>query len=184
MTELSPFAATLPTTDYFELDSELVGDRLAIWVTKPVNYTDSRGPYPVLYTTDGNASAALLAPYVEQLAYDVIESWVPFVHVAVGYPPEGATSWLTRRTRELVPPGELPSESVLANVHDDAEAAGWTAEEEQAYRESIMNGGRADNFLAFLEQELRPVVEQRYNVRTDAAGLFGYSGSSYVWWGR
>lgn len=34
---------------------------------------------------------------------------------------------------------------------------------------------RADLFLTFIEDELHPVISERYRVRSDGVGLFGYS---------
>lgn len=175
MTTSPALSATLPGTDYFEISSDLVGDTFGIWVTRPAGHEEGGPALPVVYTTDGNASAALLAPLQGLLVYDLLESWRPFVHVAVGYPPESAGGWVTTRTRDLVPPGERPSETVIADVRKDAEAAGWSAEEEAGYLAAILDGGRADRFLAFLSEELRPEIGRRYRVSEQDTGLFGFS---------
>jgi uncharacterized protein len=170
-----PLAVTLPGTDYFELDSAHVGDRFAIWVTKPVDY--DRGAdvrFPAIYVTDGNVSAAMLAPYAEHTAFDLIGAFQPYVQVTVGYPPEKAADWLTLRNRDLVPADEPAPPSMIAAVAADAQTAGWTLQEHDEYIRSI-HEGRAAQFLTFLEEELRPVVDERYRIDPAGSGLFGYS---------
>ena len=170
-----PLAVTLPLTDYFELDSAHVGARLAIWVTRPVSYeADGDTRYPAIYVTDGNVAAAMLAPYGQHTAFELITAFQPYLQVTVGYPPDQAPEWLTLRTRDLVPDGEPAPQSIIDAVAVDAETAGWTQEEHDEYIRSIQNG-RAAEFLAFFEDELRPVIEDRYRVLDGATGLFGYS---------
>lgn len=73
-----PLAVTLPSTEYFEIDSASAGDRFAVWVTRPVDY-DRGGEacYPAIYVTDGNVSAAMLSPYAEHTAFDLIGAFQP-----------------------------------------------------------------------------------------------------------
>lgn len=170
-----PLAVTLPRTDYFELDSANVGDRFAIWVTTPVDYDrDQDVRFPAIYVTDGNVAAAMLAPYAEHTAFDLISGFQPYLQVTVGYPPAKAAAWLTLRNRDLVPAGEPAPPSMIAAVAADAETAGWTQEEHDEYIRSI-HDGRAGQFLAFLEDELRPVIADQYRIQPEATGLFGYS---------
>lgn len=176
MTDIHPpLAVTIPDTDYFELDSSRVGGRFAIWVTRPVDY-DSSGEtrYPVVYVTDGNVAAAMLAPYAGHVAFELITAFQPYMQVTVGYPPDQAAEWLTLRTRDLVPDDEPAPQSIIDAVAADAETAGWTQEEQDEYIRSIQSGHAAE-FLAFFEDELRPVIEERYRVLDGATGLFGYS---------
>ena len=170
-----PLAVTLPRTDYFELDSEHAGDRFAVWVTRPVDYerrADAR--FPAIYVTDGNVGAAMLSPYSEHTAFDLISGWQQYLQVTVGYPPDQAADWLTLRNRDLVPAGEPAPPSMIAAVAADAETAGWTQEEHDEYIRSI-HEGRAAQFLAFLEEELHPVIDGMYRTDPEATGLFGYS---------
>ena len=170
-----PLAVTLPRTDYFELDSANVGGRFAVWVTTPVYYDrDPDARFPAIYVTDGNVSAAMLAPYVEHTAFDLIGAFQPYLQVTVGYPPDQAADWLTLRNRDLVPADEPAPPSMIAAVAADAETAGWTQAEHDEYIRSI-HEGRAEQFLAFLTDELRPVIDGRYRVDPASSGLFGYS---------
>ncbi|HEY2288222.1 MAG TPA: alpha/beta hydrolase-fold protein [Streptosporangiaceae bacterium] len=175
MPELQPsLAVTLARTDYFELDSSHVGGRFAIWVTRPVGYAGGETRYPAVYVTDGNVAAAMLAPYAEHTAFDLISAFQPYLQVTVGYTAAEAPDWLTLRNRDLVPADEPAPPSMIAAVAADAQTAGWTQEEHDEYIWRIHNG-RAAQFLAFLEEELRPVIKDRYRVLDGATGLFGYS---------
>jgi uncharacterized protein len=180
MTDIQPdihpaLTVTIPNTEYFELDSSHVGGRFAIWVTRPVGYDESGDTrYPAVYVTDGNVAAALLAPQVELTAFELITAFQPYLQITVGYPPDQAADWLTVRTRDLIPAGEPVPQSIIDSVAADAETAGWTQEEQDEYIRSIQSG-RAAEFLAFLEDELRPVIEERYRVLEGTTGLFGYS---------
>ena len=169
-----PLAVTLPRTDYFELDSVHAGDRFAIWVTKPVDYDRGDTRFPAIYVTDGNVGAAMLSPYSEHTAFDLISGFQKYLQVTVGYPPDKAEEWVTLRCRDLVPADEPAPPSVIAAVAADAETAGWTQAEQDEYIRSISEG-KAAQFLAFLEEELRPVIDAEYRTDPEAAGLFGYS---------
>lgn len=170
-----PLAVTLADTDYFELDSARVGGRFAVWVTRPVYYDrDAGARFPAIYVTDGNVAAAMLAPYAGHTAFDLIGAFQPYLQVTIGYPPAEAPDWLMLRNRDLVPADEPAPPSVIAAVAADAETAGWTQQEHDDYIRMI-HSGRAAQFLAFLETELRPVIEERYRVLDGATGLFGYS---------
>jgi predicted alpha/beta superfamily hydrolase len=67
-----PFSATLPCTRYFEIDSERVGSRFAVWVTIPTKYgIDTDRYYPAIYTLDGNVTVPQTALF-HMLEFDPI----------------------------------------------------------------------------------------------------------------
>jgi predicted alpha/beta superfamily hydrolase len=166
---------SIPNTDYFELQSAHVGDTFGVWVTRPVEYDTQPGvSYPVLYLLDGNLTSLVLAPYVEWRSYDLIDATTPFIAVSIGYLGTTTQTWLTKRTRDLVPNGEPLSAAALRSLRTHPAFASWTKEERDDYHASV-GGGHADRFLACLEQELMPAIEQRYPVDRGRAGLWGYS---------
>jgi uncharacterized protein len=165
----------IANTDYYEFESAAVGGRFGVWVTRPVGYDANRAePYPAVYVLDGNMTAPMCGPYVEWFGYDVIDTFTPFVTVAIGYTGADARDWLTLRARDLVPADEPVNESVLAGLQQHPAFADWTQEERDQYLERI-RGGYADRFLAFCESELAPYIEQRYRVGGGRTGLWGYS---------
>ena len=92
----------------------------------------------------------------------------------MGCPPEKAGDWLTPAQPRLVPADSPRRPAWIAAVAADAETAGSTQAEHDEYLRSI-HEGRAAQFLAFLEDELRPAVDERYRIDPDGCGHFGYS---------
>src|SRR5262249_58146992 len=85
-----------------------------------------------------------------------------------------AADWRPLRTGDLARADEPAPPSMIEAVAADAETAGWTQEEHDEYIRSI-HEGRAAQFLAFLEEELRPVIDEHYRTDPAGTGLFGYS---------
>lgn len=175
-TQMPPVGASvpIPNTDYFEIESKHASASFAVWVTRPYGYEIGNTKYPAIYVTDGNSGAALFGPHSEANALDQVSLFQPYLLINVGYFGQDAHNALTLRNRDLVPPAEPVSEGMAEAVAEDARLGGWTEEEHAEYLRSISDG-HADKFLAFLEEELRPVIESRYRVSDEAAGLFGYS---------
>jgi predicted alpha/beta superfamily hydrolase len=170
-----PHWAMLPNTQLFEVDSAIVGARFAVWVTTPPLYgREGDRTYPVLYTPDGNGAAPMTAPRIQLLRSDPINPIEPFVQVCVGYAGEDAERTLAVRARDLLPPGEaLPGgidQSMAAVVQmgilDQAGADLYL---------SYLRNPAADKFLAFLTEELHPLIAERWRISGENAGLFGYS---------
>ena len=165
------------TGPYFEVESTSVGARYAISVALPAGYDPGDGPYPVLYVADGN----ILGPLSSGVTFAMFlrESIVrcrPFVQVNIGYPPEDAAQMLVIRNRDLVPPGEpiapelYPYIAAYLGIDRGLAPQGYV----DAFFESAANG-HGDNFLAFIEHELHPRIEEQFNVDRDDIGFFGYS---------
>ncbi|HET7121385.1 MAG TPA: alpha/beta hydrolase-fold protein [Solirubrobacterales bacterium] len=168
-------AVSLPNTDYLEIESAHVGATFAVWVTRPVGYESAGSArYPAIYATDGNWLAGLLSPLAELTAFDRLEEFPPYLQVTVGYVPADLTQWHLLRVRDLIPPGEPLSASTSEAIAAEVESAGLSAAERKGVLE-IFENTRADRFLRFLEEELRPQIEDRYRVEPGSAGLFGFS---------
>lgn len=170
-----PLSAMLPNTRYFEIDSVKAGARYAVWVVTPPNYdreTDLR--YPAIYMPDGNSSAPETIPRDELLRSDPIYPIEPFIHVCVGYAGADVARSLAVRARDLLPPTEPPppgleqgmAATVKTGIIDEAGA--------ELYIHNLRNPA-GDKFLAFLTDELHPLIAARYRLAEDNAGLFGYS---------
>jgi predicted alpha/beta superfamily hydrolase len=169
-------SAILPATRYFEVESELVGARFAVWVTTPTRFEPAGGRrYPAIYQPDGNMAAPMFAPAAALLSSDPICPIEPFIQVCVGYTGDDAERTLAVRARDLLPPGEALTEGtdetsmaqlVELGVIDEAAA--------RLYLHNLRNPA-ADRFLAFLAEELHPAIAAEYPVDEDALGLYGYS---------
>jgi uncharacterized protein len=162
-------------TDYFEIYSAHVGDNFGISVSIPLKYaSEGDESYPLLYATDGNTNGPLMeAGRVRLTGFDAVRPVQQYIQVNIGYTAEQAPRHLILRNRDLIPPGEGMPDFFPSHVRrrfgpDAPESA------VEAHIAQYMNS-RADNFLAFIEDELHREICRRYRVRGDEVGLFGYS---------
>ena len=165
----------LPNTDYFELDSSHVGGRFAIWVTRPVGYDAERRhqlPGGLCHRRKRRGGHAGASGGAHGVRADYGLPAVPADHRRLSARPGGGLADAAHQGPGSG--GEPAPQSIIDSVAADAETAGWTQEEQDEYIRSIQSG-RAAEFLAFFEDELRPVIEERYRVLEGATGLFGYS---------
>lgn len=171
-------AAMLSNTRYFEVDSAHVGARFAIWVTTPRAYdSEPSKHYPAIYLPDGNSAAPFTIPAHDALDSDPIHPIQPFVQICVGYAGDEATRQLAVRARDLLPPGEpLPTslEQLKLSMAAIVKAGLLDQTGADLYFHNLLNPA-AEKFLAFLTEELHPLIAERYRVTTDRTGLFGYS---------
>ena len=147
-------------SESFVIDSEAVGDRLAVGVSEPdaqmlelIGGTAELPPPDLVYVLDGSWALATAAFIARLQLVDLVKpGFPPLVMVGVDYPEDQPNA----RTRDythtdLATPlqaGELPPEQTI---------------------------GGADNFLRFLEEELDPLIRARYNVSDRPAGILGDS---------
>lgn len=168
-------SSILPFTRYFELYSNYVRARFAIWVTVPPDYAtypDRR--YPVIYLMDGNVAVPQIALY-QLLTLDPIYPIHPFIHVGVGYVGEEAHYPLAFRARDLLPPGEhIPTGISEASMQRLVELGILDAVGVKLYLHHLHHPA-GDQFYAFLSEELHPRLVETYRIETHTAGLFGYS---------
>jgi hypothetical protein len=170
-----PLSATLPHTRYFEVDSRHVGARFAVWVTTPPTYgAEPERRYPAIYQPDGNLSAPLTVPMHLMLQYDPIHPILPFIEVCVGYAGKDAGRMLAVRARDLLPPKEVLPEGIEVAIPALIQTGLLDQATAELYIHNLRNPA-ADRFLAFLAEELHPLIAGEYRVELDEAGLFGYS---------
>jgi predicted alpha/beta superfamily hydrolase len=175
MTTSNVQPSLVPDTDYFEIESQAVGARFAIWVTRPMTYANNPNQrYPAVYVTDGNAALGLTAPYTNLCASDLITPIKPYIQVSVGYTVADLPNAQILRHRDLVPPGEPVSRDMTTAAEQLVTDGTLTREQAETFLSSLANT-RADNFLQFLETELHPRITRDYPVHPNTAALFGYS---------
>ncbi len=168
-------AAILPATRYFEIDSARAGARYAIWVTTPTGYDrDSSTRYPVIYQPDGNWAAPRTVADLAYLPSDAINPIVPFIQVCVGYAGDDVRNMLAVRARDLLPPGDPMPDGLEAGLQQEVEQGLYDRAGADLYLHNLRNPA-GDKFLAFLTDELHPLLAQRYRFKDGDAGLFGYS---------
>ena len=186
MTELeaveASLATVLPTTRYYEVESERVGTRFAIWVTLPLRYDqepDRR--YPVVYQPDGNKAAPTTVNTL--LVDDPIHPIEPFIQIQVGYTGIDARRMLAVRARDLLPPAEPLDASTDEESMAKLVESGMLNEADAAYYLHNLRNPAGDQFLAFLTDELHPVIAQTFRVDDQRIGLHGYSyGGLFASW--
>jgi hypothetical protein len=168
-----PLFVSILNTEYFEIESTIVGARFAVWVTTPPGYgADPNRAYPAIYMPDGNLATALTAPI--NFMEDIIEPKLPYVQVSVGYTMNDMANIMVLRNRDLLPPGE-PINPATGPMIDQMVAAGSMTAEQGAFMMASLQNTRADAFLSFLTDELHPQIAAKYKIDETACGLFGFS---------
>lgn len=143
----------LPHTEQRDLHSRHTERDYRIFVSRPSG-EPPEGGFPVLYVLDGNALFPTLAIQAQALAArpdPALRNRV--LVVGIGYPGDGLYDFAAR------------AEDYTPLAEDRQQLPG---------REPRPHGG-AEPFLAFIETELKPLIEARYPVDTGRQTLFGHS---------
>lgn len=167
-TEASPFGQTALSTgtaaDIFPATATQSGAtyRIRVAVTPaPAGDTGEATPataLPVIYLLDADAHFDLVVEMVK-----VLQGWgdlPPLVIVGVGYPVDSFFETIPLRLRDYAPVSDAPHEELVRKIM----GAGVTVQ-----------GGGADAFAAFFEEDLKPLIAQRYPVDPADQALFGHS---------
>jgi predicted alpha/beta superfamily hydrolase len=148
-------------SDSFLLESKAVGDTFAVGVVPPERTIIDRGnvhddgSYRLVYVLDGAWALALAAGIAMLQLVDLVRpGFQPLLLVGVDYP-EGHANC---RSRDY--------------TMDDSV---WEAMRPTLESSPDTTPGGAPKFLAFLEEELDPVIRSRYPVKDEPAGILGDS---------
>jgi len=150
--------ATVPRSEVHTLSSEVRGRDYRISVAFPMSYGETDADYPVLYTLDADLGYALGPTILGTLALggEVEEAII----VGIGYGDVSVEDWQWLRGIDLTPTQDATYEEQIRQMAPDAQE---------------VLAGRANEFLRFLTEEVRPFVESRYRVAEEGNGLFGDS---------
>lgn len=152
---LGGYPAILPGTLAFDIQARSSGRPYVIQVAAPAGETPEQG-FPVVYVLDGNAIFPIFAQAQRLLAArPAVTGIVPAVIVGIGYPGEHA-----------YPPARHYDFTLAA---DQAELPANPAG--RAWPEQ----GGAEPFLEFLEDELKPLIEDHYAIDRGRQAIFGHS---------
>ena len=144
-------SVVLPQTEQRDIHSHNTGDDYRIFISQPQQPAPPGG-YPVLYVLDGNALFPMLAVQANaRESRPDPATRASVVVVGIGYPGDALYD-VDRRARDYTPPA-------LAANHE---------------RDDAHYGG-ADQFLAFVQTELKPLIEARYPIDPHRQTLFGHS---------
>ncbi|WP_406695280.1 alpha/beta hydrolase-fold protein [Singulisphaera sp. Ch08] len=142
---------TLPRTEQFDLRSK-AGLEYRIFVAGPTGEVPTSGS-PVIYLSDGNSNFPVLLNAARRLSRGA----QPAVVVGIGYPSEDGAVHRERRTVDL-------TSGTSAESANPRQRASLT----------LQSAGN-DQFLAFIEDELKPVIEQKHKIDRGRQTLFGHS---------
>lgn len=145
--------------EYFNMESQQVGDTFRIFVGKPATINPDSS-YPVIVALDGNAAFSSLLGTQRMLNQggEVPASFV----IGIGYPGNTLMQAMANRNRDYAPtaPGE-----------NEARALGGM----------VPAGGPA--FLNFIQRELMPLLAERYPVDVSNSTIQGISlGGLFAAW--
>jgi hypothetical protein len=156
----------IPRTEVFDVHSENADADFQIWVATPVAgmIPLPPGPRQVLVVLDANlffGTAVEMTRLMSQLYGEL----PPLLVVGIGYGTTVPSIQAELRARDFTP---------TADAGFEAMARAWPG----APTPTLPDGrrlGRAAEFLAFLIEEVKPFVEQRYDVAEEGSTLFGSS---------
>lgn len=141
----------IPKATQFELRSK-GGRDYRIYVAAPTGKAPQDG-FPVIYLTDGNTNFAVVQSAVQRLTLTDLSAVV----VGIGYPTDDLQEFYRLRAFDLTPP---TSPEWLKKVMPSVSAN--------------MTGGQ-NQFLSFIEDELKPLIEKNYSINRKRQTLFGHS---------
>lgn len=144
----------IPGTDCFEMRASQTGREYRIFVFAPSNPAPSAG-YPVIYSLDGNASFGSLAEAM-RLQSRHPRGIEPAVIVGIGYDSDEPIV----SDQRFYDYTELADPSVMRQRPDGSP---WP------------KTGGSEEFLSFIESELKPEIERRYTIDRGRQTLFGHS---------
>ena len=147
--------------EYFDIESKSVDETFRIFVAKPSPLVPDK-KYPVIYVLDGNLFFGTAMETVRNLSgagLGVGEIPMAFT-VAIGY--KDATNLLStfhKRWRDYTPNIGGVAEKMTKLMGGPSDIA----------------GGGAPDFLKFLKEELKPLMESKYSVDPNDATIAGVS---------
>lgn len=148
-------AFSLTRTEVFDLTTQR-GDVYRIFTAEPLADEPVDG-YPVMYVLDANANfGTVVEAYRRQSRGRPGRSPSPMVIIGIGYPTEEPYDF-KRRVYDLTPPASDE------NLPKRPGGRAWP------------KSGGADEFLSFMQNELKPLVEKRFRIDQSRQSIFGHS---------
>ena len=148
----------LHEAEYFDLKSKSVDETFRIFVAKPFPLEPDK-KYPVIYVLDGNGLFGMVMDSQRMMA---LGGEVPPAYIiGIGYAVDnGFMETMAKRWRDYTPTpgGELEA---ITKVSLDPTGT--------------VEGGGGSDFLKFLQEELKPLIESNYSVDPNDATIAGIS---------
>ncbi|MEJ2880551.1 alpha/beta hydrolase [Pedobacter sp. GR22-6] len=169
------FQTVFPQTRYFEIDSEVAGNRFSASVTVPAGYDQQNSEsFPIVYQIDANLYFPSTAPFHLATHGDVMSTLRPFILVSIGYSQEESHKWDWLRVRDLVPPGDVVPEIFYQTLDGSVQTGLISQDQSDVYR-AMFSKPAGDKYLSFLENELHPLLAQTFRIDQNDVGLWGFS---------
>ncbi|HEK9102300.1 TPA: alpha/beta hydrolase [Bacillus pseudomycoides] len=147
---------TISGAEQWKMYSKIGNREYQIYISKPKQPAPEHG-YPVIYVLDGNA---FFQTFQEAIKIQSVRAEktgvVPSIIVGVGYPIEG-TFAASERCYDFTP--SVPSKDALQKT----DGKPWP------------KSGGANEFLAFLQEELKPQIEKDFEIDRAKQTIFGHS---------
>ncbi len=158
-------SVSIPDTEVHALHSGSVGDDFELWIGRPqAGFTSIPvGPLRVLYLLDANLFFGT-AVEMTRLMHKLHGELAPLLVVGVAYATSDFMLQGALRTRDFTPSHDAGVAAMAASFPTSSDI-----------RRIEPRMGGADAFLGFLEHEVRPLIEQRFDVQPGGATLFGSS---------
>ncbi|GMR13941.1 MAG: alpha/beta hydrolase-fold protein [Gemmatimonadota bacterium] len=156
----------LPHTEVIEITSRHVGADFEIWVAMPQLNPRMPAPdaYSVLYVTDANLFFGT-AVEMTRLMHGLFGELPPILVVGIAYPSDDPAVLGEIRNRDFTPSEDARFEAMGKRLNP-------------AWKPLLPEGermGRANDFLLFIEEEVKPLIAGRYSVAASGHTLFGSS---------
>lgn len=147
--------ALIGNTTFHDVISDRNGEIYRVFIYRPDGEAPEQG-WPVLYMTDGNAVIGTAVDVMRaQANYSSGTNVGPGVIVTIGYPLDAAYDPL-RRSWDLGPP---PGQTYPPFYENSP----------------VVKTGGAEEFLSFIEDKIKPMVEVSFPIDRNRQALFGHS---------
>ena len=155
---------SLISSEKRKLHSKIVKQDFEIYISLPYEYFGSDKTYPVLFSLDANVKFGLMSNVVNNLGMFTRE--IPeILVVGIAYPIRGIADWAALRKRDTTPTSNPTYDKNWASYLNNASGRD----------DIVVQSGGADNFLAFIRDELIPFIESNYRVSSTDRALHGTS---------
>lgn len=147
---------TISNTEQWKMDSKTGTREYQIYISKPKQPAPAAG-YPVIYVLDGNAFFQTFQEAIKIQSVRAEKTGVaPSIIVGIGYPIEGSFA-VSERCYDFTP----SSPSVDAPPKPDGKP--WP------------KSGGGNEFLEFIQDELKPQIEKYFEIDRERQTIFGHS---------
>ena len=148
----------LHEAEYFDLKSKSVDETFRIFVAKPFPLEPDK-KYPVIYVLDGNGLFGMVMETQRMMALGM--ELPPAYIIGIGYAVDnGFMETMAKRWRDYTP---TPGGELEAMTKVSLDPTG------------TVEGGGGSDFLKFLQEELKPLIESNYSVDPNDATIAGIS---------